>query len=245
MRLTKIDLATWDRGEYFSFYKGLDFPYINIGARIDVTNLKRFARARGLSSYLTLIHTAHMTAHEIVNFRYRIIDGEPALLDKMGLTFTYMPPDSELFINVIVEYARQLAGFHETAQARRARPARRSGVDHPGGPLRPHRLFGRPLDRVHPPREGHRPERGRLQPEDVVGQVLRGRGSHAGDTFGAGASRPHGRRPSGPLLRDDCRTASTPWLDWRPLGPTFSRQPRLQVLAAAARRLAVEPVRSP
>ncbi len=121
MNVQKIDLAAWDRTEYFAFYKGLDFPYINIGARVDLTNLTRFARVRDLSSYLTLIHTAHQTAHEIVNFRYRLLDGKPVLLDKMGLTYTYMPPHSELFINVVVEHNEGLVEFHEAAQAQASR----------------------------------------------------------------------------------------------------------------------------
>ena len=123
--MKKIDVATWDRGTYFSFYTTLDFPYINIGAHVDVTNLLDFAHAQGLSSYLTLIHAAHQTAHEIVNFRYRIVDGDPVLLDKMGLTYTYMPAGSELFINVCVEYVEDLREFHATAQAR----ARAQGAD--------------------------------------------------------------------------------------------------------------------
>ena len=123
--MKKIDVATWDRGAYFSFYTTLDFPYINIGAHVDVTNLLDYAHAQGLSSYLTLIHTAHRTAHQIVNFRYRIVDRDPVLLDKMGLTYTHMPADSELFINVCVEYVEDLFEFHETAQTR----ARAQGTD--------------------------------------------------------------------------------------------------------------------
>ena len=113
----KIDLKTWERTEYFAFYKDLDFPYINIGARIDVTNMLDFARTESLSPYLTLIHTAHETARSNVNFRYRIIDGEPVLLADMGLTYTHMPKDSETFINVIVDHVADLHTFHQAAAA--------------------------------------------------------------------------------------------------------------------------------
>ncbi|MGI5940061.1 MAG: CatA-like O-acetyltransferase [Thermoleophilia bacterium] len=112
----KIDLDTWDRKEHFAAYRGWDFPYINVGANVDVTALLEFAHRHRLSSYLVLVHTAHRTAHDIINFKYRIVDDAPVLFDTMGTTFTYMPADSELFINVLVEYVDDIFIFHETAQ---------------------------------------------------------------------------------------------------------------------------------
>jgi len=114
----KVDLAAWDRREHFSIYEGWDFPYINIGVEIDVTRLLTFSRSRGLSSYLALVHVAHQTARDLVNFRYRIVDGVPVLLDDMCLSFTYMPEGSELFINVCMAWQDDLCAFHDEARVR-------------------------------------------------------------------------------------------------------------------------------
>ena len=98
-----IDMAAWDRKDYFNLYAGTDLPYINIGAPLDITGLLRFTREHNLSSYLTLIFSAHHIAEEIRNFRYRIKDGKPVLNDRMCPCFTYLPKGSDLFINVTVE----------------------------------------------------------------------------------------------------------------------------------------------
>ena len=54
-----IDIDAWDRKEYFLMYLGREFPYINIGANLDITNLVSFAHNNDLSSYLTMIFLAH------------------------------------------------------------------------------------------------------------------------------------------------------------------------------------------
>ena len=122
-----IDIETWDRGEYFTTYLGRDFPYINIGANIDITNLVTFCKKHDLSSYLTLVHTAHSIARGIENFRYRIKDSLPIICDTMGLTFTYIPEGSELFINVTVLYDEDLNAFLDTAREQIARQGRDPG----------------------------------------------------------------------------------------------------------------------
>jgi len=125
---TKIDPASWDRREHYAIYEGWDFPYINIGVNIDVTRLLDYTREHGLSSYLALVHTAHRTALGLVDFRYRIVDGAPVLLDHMDLSFTYMPPGSELFIIVCIDYVDHLATFHRKAQERALAQGRDVGV---------------------------------------------------------------------------------------------------------------------
>ena len=128
-----IHIETWDRREYFATYLGRDFPYINIGANIDITNLVTFCKKNDLSSYLTLIHTAHSTAGNIENFRYRIKDSLPIICDTMGLTFTYIPEGSELFINVTVVYDSDLGAFLDTAREQIARQGSDPGFAAHGG----------------------------------------------------------------------------------------------------------------
>ena len=122
-----IDIDNWDRREYFTNYLGKDFPYINVGASVDITELLAFCRKNDLSSYLTLIHAAHTTAYAIENFRYRIKDSVPMICDGMGLSFTYIPEGSELFINVTVDFNEDLNVFHRTAQEQIARQGNDAG----------------------------------------------------------------------------------------------------------------------
>jgi chloramphenicol O-acetyltransferase type A len=112
-----IDINTWDRREYFQIYVGIDFPYINIGANIDVTNLLAFSANWGVSSYIAMVFFAHRTAQAIENFRYRIVDGKPAINESMRPSFTYIPEGRELFINVTLDFVDDILRFHENAKA--------------------------------------------------------------------------------------------------------------------------------
>ena len=123
-----IDLDSWDRKEYFLMYLGRDFPYINIGAHLDITNLVSFCKKNSLSSYLTMVFAAHLTAESIENFRYRIKDGAPIINERMTPSFTYIPKGSELFIEVTVAFDEDLATFHRLAREQIARQGTDTGL---------------------------------------------------------------------------------------------------------------------
>jgi chloramphenicol O-acetyltransferase type A len=116
-----VDLDTWDRKDYFEAYLDNDFPYINIGAALDVTHLIEFSKKNDLSSYLTLVHTAHQVAEGIVNFRYRIHQSLPVVNERMSLSFTHLAPGRDLFINVTIDPPDDLAEFHAKARAQIAK----------------------------------------------------------------------------------------------------------------------------
>ena len=124
-----IDITTWDRREYFNMYLGTDFPYINVGAHIDITNLLRFSKERSLSSFLTMIFAAHRVAEGIINFKYRIKDGKPVVIDRICPCFTHLPNGSDLFINVTVEPARDVIEFHDKARKQIAKQGNDLGIE--------------------------------------------------------------------------------------------------------------------
>lgn len=111
-----VDIDTWDRREYFRIYAETDFPYINIGANVDVTNLLAFSANQGVSSYIAMVFFAHRTALSIENFRYRVVDGKPAINESMRPSFTYIPAGRELFINVTMDFVDDILTFHENAK---------------------------------------------------------------------------------------------------------------------------------
>lgn len=120
-----IDVETWNRREYFKAYQGTDFPYINIGAELDITQLLAFSKHHGLSSYLSMIHVAHMTALSIENFRYRIKGGVPVELETMLATFTHLPSEDALFINVTPPFSEDPIEFNRLAKDQ----IQRQGID--------------------------------------------------------------------------------------------------------------------
>ena len=92
-----VDMTTWNRAYLFESYRGSDFPYINLGARVDVTNVVERAKAAGLSTYFALIHTATATANDLEPFHLRIQDGGVVRYDCSTPVLTHMRKGDELF----------------------------------------------------------------------------------------------------------------------------------------------------
>lgn len=99
-KIEKIDLETWDRGYIFRNYLGMDFPYINIGCEMDVTNLYRFVKEQGISFNFAMVYASLKIADESENFHYRILDGEPVRVEKNHALVTHLQKGSDLFVNV-------------------------------------------------------------------------------------------------------------------------------------------------
>src|ERR1700760_1103401 len=71
----KIDLETWERRAAFSFFKDFTEPYHGVCLRVDCTETYRYAKEHQLSVFLSLLHRSLVAAHEIENFKTRIVDG--------------------------------------------------------------------------------------------------------------------------------------------------------------------------
>lgn len=106
-----IDLETWNRKAQFNRYLGHDFPYINIGADIDVANLYKFTKSNDLSFYFAMIFAANKIADSIENFKYRFKDGRPYIIERNAIFFTHMQPGSNVFVMVEGSDANDIVSF--------------------------------------------------------------------------------------------------------------------------------------
>jgi chloramphenicol O-acetyltransferase type A len=70
-----IDLKTWERGPLFGLFSGFTDPYHGVCIRVDCTESFRFAKDKGLSVFLTLLHRSLVAANAVENFRTRVVDG--------------------------------------------------------------------------------------------------------------------------------------------------------------------------
>lgn len=113
-----IDAENWSRMSLLDKYSSYMFPYINIGAELDVTNLYHFAKNNHLSFYLAMIHAATKIALEIENFKYRMIDGQPVLCESLTPVFTYLPKGEEQFYLVEQPFEENLIAFCQKGKAK-------------------------------------------------------------------------------------------------------------------------------
>lgn len=92
-----IDINTWDRKEHFDFFSQSDMPLYSITTEIDVTGLRKFAKANKTSFYLSLVYVCTKAMIRVKNFRYRIRGDKVVLLDDLRPSFTHMDKGAELF----------------------------------------------------------------------------------------------------------------------------------------------------
>jgi chloramphenicol O-acetyltransferase type A len=71
----KIDLEFWERRAAFHFFKNFTEPYHGVCLRVDCTATYRYAKQHQLSVFLSLLHRSLVAAHQVENFRTRIVDG--------------------------------------------------------------------------------------------------------------------------------------------------------------------------
>ncbi len=71
----KINLETWERRAAFHFFKEFTEPFHGVCLRIDCTATYRYAKQHSLSVFLSLLHRSLVAAHQVENFRTRIVNG--------------------------------------------------------------------------------------------------------------------------------------------------------------------------
>src|ERR1700684_3265655 len=80
----KINLETWERRAAFHFFKDFTEPYHGVCLRVDCTETYRYAKQHHLSVFLSLLHRSLVAAHQVENFRTRIVDGTVWLYEQIN-----------------------------------------------------------------------------------------------------------------------------------------------------------------
>jgi chloramphenicol O-acetyltransferase type A len=72
----KINLDTWERRASFHFFKSFTEPYHGVCLRVDCTATYSYAKQHHLSVFLSLLHRSLVAAHQVENFKTRIVGGD-------------------------------------------------------------------------------------------------------------------------------------------------------------------------
>jgi chloramphenicol O-acetyltransferase type A len=121
-----IDMETYPRRSHFEYFSSLAYPYVGFTANVDVTNILRFARERGGSSFLAILYVAMQAANEIPQLRQRVVDGQIVEFDYCNVGYTVAMPDNT-FCNCNVETRMSIEDFFVEAKKRQ-----KEAMEHPG-----------------------------------------------------------------------------------------------------------------
>lgn len=118
-----IDEKSWERAMHCMVFRNSVEPAFCVTFEADVTNFLNKVKQHKYSFTLAMVYAVCKCANEIEAFRYRFLDGQVVLFDKIDTAFTYLNRESELFKVVNVPMQENMQDYVELA-AKTAREQR-------------------------------------------------------------------------------------------------------------------------
>lgn len=112
MKKIKLDLANWNRISHYEFFSKMEEPFYGLTVNIDCT--KAFTRAKELEIpfFTYYMHKTLVAVNAIENFKYRIIDKDVFIYDRIDASATIMREDKTFGFSLI-EFESDLNLFHQ------------------------------------------------------------------------------------------------------------------------------------
>jgi chloramphenicol O-acetyltransferase type A len=123
----KLDLSTWNRKEHFSFFKQMEEPFFGVTVPIDCTNAYAKAKESGISFFTYYLHKTLAAVNSVESFRYRIIEGEVYIFDRIDASATILREDKTFGFS-LMEYTEGLDEFADIAKKEIARIQNTTGL---------------------------------------------------------------------------------------------------------------------
>lgn len=106
-----IDEANWKRALHCQIFRNSVEPSYCVTFELNITNFLEKIRAKKYSFTLSLIFIVSKCANDIEEFRYRFINNQIVLYDRINTAFTYLDKDTELFKVVNVEMQETIESY--------------------------------------------------------------------------------------------------------------------------------------
>ena len=110
-----IDIKLWDRATHCMVFRNSIEPSFCVTFEADITNFKNKIKRQGFSFTIAMVYAVCKCANEIEAFRYRFLDGNVVLYDKIDTSFTYLNKETELFKVVNVPFKKDLKEYCDLA----------------------------------------------------------------------------------------------------------------------------------
>ena len=118
--MTTIDKTDWPRRAHYEFFAPMSHPFYSLTFPVEVTGLRSFCRAHGLSFYPAMVFAVTKAMEQVDAFLIRERDGVIVRHDALVPSFTDLRPGSDLFYIVTLEAGEDLAEFCRRAKAQSA-----------------------------------------------------------------------------------------------------------------------------
>ena len=109
--MKKIDLKQWERALHYQIFRNSIQPQYCVTFELDITHFLEAIERRNYSFTFSFVFAVSKCANQIKEFRYRFVEGNPVIIDKINTAFTYLNKDTELFKVVNVEMTDTLEEY--------------------------------------------------------------------------------------------------------------------------------------
>ena len=93
---TIIDLETWPRRSHFEYFKNFEQPFLDVCARVDVTELTRQSREAGESLFGNMLYLVMAAVNDVPELRQRIDGDEVVVHERVHPSFTVLTDDEAI-----------------------------------------------------------------------------------------------------------------------------------------------------
>ncbi len=124
---TKIDQDSWPRRDYFRYFGAFDDPFFGVVVNVDCTAAYSHCKKQGISFFLYYMYQSAKAVNQVENFRYRLIDGDIYLFDRVHPSTTVARQDHS-FGFALFEYSDDFEAFCANAKAKIAEVQTYSGL---------------------------------------------------------------------------------------------------------------------
>ncbi len=92
-----IDESHWKRAGHCRVFRNCVESAFCVTFELDITNFLQRIKEKNFSFTMAMIFAVSKCANEIEEFRYRFLDGDIVLFDRIDTAFTYLNKETELF----------------------------------------------------------------------------------------------------------------------------------------------------
>ncbi|MBU5362994.1 chloramphenicol acetyltransferase [Enterococcus raffinosus] len=110
-QFVRIDEKNWKRAMHCQVFRNSVEPAFCVTFELDITNFLNKIREKKYSFTFALVYSVSVCANQIEEFRYRFLDGDVVLYDRIDTAFTYLNQDTELFKVVNVPLTESLEEY--------------------------------------------------------------------------------------------------------------------------------------
>jgi chloramphenicol O-acetyltransferase type A len=107
----KLNLETWNRKEHFLFFKQMEEPFFGVTITVDCTKAYEKTKEKGVSFFTFYLHKTLVAVNSIEPFRYRILNDEVYIFDRIDVSSTILREDKTFGFSQIAfsEYLNEFA----------------------------------------------------------------------------------------------------------------------------------------